>query len=82
MILYIIGAIGLLAVAISWIPETIRSIKTKKSGLEPRFNIVYMVGSFLLIVYAIGIWDYIFMILNVITFILATANLWYTLRNR
>lgn len=80
MIFYILGTIGLLAVAVSWIPETLRTLRTKKSGLELRFNIIYMVGSFLLMVYAVSIWDYIFIALNSITFILATVNAFYTIK--
>jgi lipid-A-disaccharide synthase-like uncharacterized protein len=76
----IIGIIGLILIAVSWIPETIRTIKTKKSGLEWHFNLIYVLGSLGLIVYSIHIWDYIFMALNIAAFLLSSINLYYTLR--
>lgn len=76
----ILGIIGLILIAFSWIPETIRTIRTKKSGLEWHFNLIYVIGSLCLIIYSIHIWDYIFMALNVAAFLLSTINLYYTLR--
>ncbi|MBW2987707.1 hypothetical protein KY336_04105 [Candidatus Woesearchaeota archaeon] len=76
----IIGIIGLILIALSWIPETIRTIKTKKSGLEWHFNLIYVFGSLGLIVYSVYIWDYIFMALNIAAFLLSSINLYYTLR--
>ncbi|MBD3259865.1 hypothetical protein GF371_04525 [Candidatus Woesearchaeota archaeon] len=75
----IIGILGLILIAVSWVPETLRTIKTRKSGLEWHFNLIYVIGSFCLIVYSVYIWDYIFMALNAAAFVLSSINLFYTL---
>jgi lipid-A-disaccharide synthase-like uncharacterized protein len=80
--LEIIGTIGLIAVACVWIPETIRTLKTKKSGLEPKFNLVYVAGSLLLVAYSVGINDMIFIALNSFASIMSLINLYYTIKEK
>lgn len=77
-----IGIIGMALIIIAWVPETIRTLRTKKTGLELRFNIIYVLGSLLLTVYAITIQDIIFTTLNAILFLISLLNLRYTLRER
>ncbi|MCJ7817190.1 MAG: lipid-A-disaccharide synthase N-terminal domain-containing protein [Candidatus Aenigmarchaeota archaeon] len=80
--LEVIGTIGLIAVAAAWIPETIRTLKTKKSGLELKFNLVYVAGSLVLVAYSVGINDMIFIALNTFASIMSLINLYYTIKEK
>jgi lipid-A-disaccharide synthase-like uncharacterized protein len=80
--LEIIGTIGLIAVACAWIPETIRTLRTKKSGLELKFNLVYVAGSLLLVAYSVGINDMIFILLNSFASVMSLINLYYTVKEK
>ena len=60
----ILGVIGLILIAVAWLPQIIDIIKTKKSGLNIKFALIYVIGSFVLVIYSIQIKDTIFLILN------------------
>jgi lipid-A-disaccharide synthase-like uncharacterized protein len=77
-----IGIIGAVLIALSWIPETIRTIKTKKTGLDLEFVSVYVLGSIFLAIYSISIKDYIFIGLNIFASSLAIFNLIYTIKEK
>ena len=71
----IIGIIGLLLLAVGWIPETIKIIKEKRSRIDLRFGMLYVTGSFLLIIYSIQIRDYIFLVLNSFVMVMSAISL-------
>ncbi|MFP4112490.1 MAG: hypothetical protein ACLFUO_05825 [Candidatus Woesearchaeota archaeon] len=79
MIDRILGILGALLLGISWIPETIRTIKTKSTGLEIRFISIYMLGSLMLLFYSIAITDPVFVGLNLFASALAIINFIYTI---
>lgn len=72
-----VGIIGMLCIVAAWIPQTIRTIRTKIVGIEPRFLWLYLIGSASLTAYAISISDIIFMTLNGIATILDVINMYY-----
>jgi lipid-A-disaccharide synthase-like uncharacterized protein len=76
----IIGVIGLILVAISWIPQLFKIFKAKKSGLDWRFAFVYVLGSLGLVIYSIQIKDIVFLILNSSTFFMGFLGLILTLK--
>ncbi|MBR9706456.1 hypothetical protein GOV14_05450 [Candidatus Pacearchaeota archaeon] len=78
----IIGTIGLILIALSWLPQIIEILKTKKSGLNPKFALIYVLGSIALIIHAIEIKDTIFIILNSTAGLMSFLGLYYTLKYR
>ena len=76
----ILGILGLALLAIGWIPETIKVIKEKRSRIDKKFGILYVLGSLLLLIYSIQIKDYIFLILNFIVMIMSGISLIFSLR--
>lgn len=72
-----VGIIGMLCIVAAWVPQTIRTIRTKITGMEPRFLWLYLVGSASLMAYAISISDLIFMTLNGIATIFDIINIYY-----
>lgn len=79
MLIELIGTLGAFLIAASWIPETIRTVKTKATGLEIKFISIYLTGSIFLAVYSIAIQDYVFIGLNSFASLLAIVNFVYTL---
>lgn len=73
-----IGFLGALGIAISWIPQTIRTFKTKKTGLDLRFNMIYVAASLLLTIYSFMIDDLVFIVLNLFATSLSSFNLYYS----
>ena len=76
----IIGVIGLILIAFSWFPQVVEIIKTKKSGLNIKFALIYVLGSVALIIHAIQINDTIFIILNSIAALMSFLGLYYTIK--
>ncbi|MBI4406371.1 hypothetical protein HY571_00470 [Candidatus Micrarchaeota archaeon] len=75
---YYVGLAGLILLLIAWIPETLRTIREKKSPIELKFSLVYALGSFSLMTYAYLLGDLIFTILNLLTTLLALMNSYYS----
>ena len=78
----ILGIIGLILIAVAWLPQIIETIKTKKSGLNIKFALIYVIGSFALVVYSIQIKDTIFLILNSLATLMSFTGLFYTIKYR
>jgi len=78
----ILGIIGLVLIAVAWLPQIIDTIKTKKSGLNIKFALIYVIGSFVLVVYSIQIKDTIFLILNSLATLMSFTGLFYTIKYR
>ena len=75
-----IGIIGLILLALGWIPETISIIKEKRSRINWKFGTLYVIGSLLLVAYSIQIKDTIFLILNLFVAIMAAISLYYSVK--
>ena len=78
----ILGIIGLVLIAVAWLPQIIDTIKTKKSGLNINFALIYVIGSFALVIYSIQIKDTIFLILNSLAVLMSFTGLFYTIKYR
>ncbi|MCS7109630.1 MAG: lipid-A-disaccharide synthase N-terminal domain-containing protein [Candidatus Micrarchaeota archaeon] len=72
-----IGIIGMIFIVLAWIPQTIKTIRTKKVGMEPKFLWFYMLGCIGLVLYSIYIYDFIFISLNTIALFLNLINIYY-----
>ena len=77
-----IGIIGLVLIAVSWLPQVIEIIKTKKSGLNIWFALTYVLGSIALVIYAVQIKDTIFIVLNSLAGLISFIGLVYTIKYR
>jgi lipid-A-disaccharide synthase-like uncharacterized protein len=75
----IIGYIGLIAIIVCWIPQSLETIKLGRCPVNLWFLILSVVGSLSLAVYAISIGDSIFGTLNSVTTFGALLNLYYKL---
>lgn len=82
MIKPLIGITGLLFIALSWIPQIIQTIKTKKSGISLKFGLSQFIGGLFIIIYSYLINQILFLILNITVLILVTINLIYAFKER
>ena len=71
------GLIGMVCIVVAWIPQTLRTIRTKKVGVEPKFLWFYLFGCIGLVIYSVYIQDAIFIGLNSISFLLNFINIFY-----
>lgn len=76
----ILGIIGLICIAIGWIPQVVEIVKKKKSNLNLSFALLYTIGSLSLVVYALQINDWIFVALNGFALLMSSIGLFYTIR--
>jgi len=76
-----IGILGLILVAIGWIPQIIEIKKTKKNKLNLKFNLLYTFGSLALTIYAVYIYDIVFILLNGFAFLMSSVGLFYKFKN-
>lgn len=76
----ILGIVGLVCIAIGWIPQIVEIVKTKKSSLNLGFSLLYTVGSLSLVLYALQIRDWIFTLLNGFALLMSSIGLFYTVR--
>lgn len=76
MFMYI-GYIGLLLVAICWIPQSLETFRAGKCGVNLHFLILSTLGSVCLTIYAVARNDVVFSVLNTLTAIGAIINLYY-----
>ena len=75
-----IGILGLILISVGWIPQTLEIIKTKKNGINLKFNILYSLGSLSLTIYAIYINDIVFILLNGFALLMSGIGLAYKFR--
>ena len=75
-----LGILGLVLIALGWIPETLKIIRTKKNNLNLKFNLLYTLGSLSLTLYAIYLQDTIFIVLNAFAFFMSGIGLMYKFR--
>lgn len=72
-----LGYVGLAALALCWIPQSIETIKLGRCNVNLTFLILSAVGSSTLAFYAFSIHDTIFTILNALTTAGAMINIYY-----
>jgi lipid-A-disaccharide synthase-like uncharacterized protein len=77
-----IGLIGLILLALAWLPQTYSVIKKKKSNINPLFGTFYVIGSLILVYYSIQIQDNIFLILNITVAIMSAISLYFSTGKR
>jgi len=77
---FIMGLIGAILVALSWIPQTFAIIKKEKINIDIKFGVMYIIGGILLIIYSIQIKDIIFLILNLLVVIMSSTSLIYSIK--
>ena len=75
-----IGFIGLILLAVGWVPETIKVIRDKHSTIDTKFGVLYCAGSLLLVIYSIQIMDYIFVVLNSLAAIMSAVSLYFSVK--
>ena len=74
-----IGYVGLGALVLCWIPQSVETIKLGWCPVNLAFLILSAVGSSTLAIYAFSLGDPVFSILNVITTAGAGLNIYYKL---
>jgi len=72
-----VGVLGAVLLLIAWIPQTLRTIKTRKVGMERKFLYIYLLGSLFLTIYAYSLEDWVFLILNAVATLMAAINIYY-----
>lgn len=72
-----IGYVGLVLLAVCWIPQSWETIKRGRCEVNLLFLILSSLGSISLMIYAITIGDTVFSLLNAITTVGALINLFY-----
>ncbi len=72
-----IGYVGLAALAICWVPQSIETIKGGRCEINLAFLVLYLIGSIGMLVYAMDLGDLIFSLLNGLTTVGALLNLFY-----
>ena len=78
----LLGWIGLLGIAVAWIPQTYHVIVTQRTTIPLSFTIVYIIGSLLLVIYSWLLQDPVFIVLNLLATLSACVHLTVTLRCR
>jgi len=74
-----IGYVGLIALVICWIPQSLETIRLGRCPVNLTFLVLSSVGSFSLAVYAFSRGDPVFTALNIVTTLGALLNLYYKL---
>jgi lipid-A-disaccharide synthase-like uncharacterized protein len=72
-----LGYVGLAALALCWIPQSIETIKLGRCNVNSTFLILSAVGSSTLAFYAFSINDTVFTLLNTLTTAGAIINIYY-----
>lgn len=78
----LIGWLGMIFIAIAFIPETIATIKKGKSELENSFVLPYLVGVLLIIYYSFQINSMPFVALNAILLLFLAIDIYFLLAPR
>ena len=72
-----VGYVGLTALTVCWIPQSIDTIKQGRCPVNLMFLILSSLGSFILALYALSLGDPVFTILNTLTTLSAALNICY-----
>jgi len=76
-----VGVLGAVLLLIAWIPQTLRTIRTRRTGMEPKFLYIYFFGNLLLTAYAFLVSDRVFFVLNAALVLVAGINVYYYRRH-
>jgi len=76
----IIGILGAVLLAASWLPETYQTIKNKRCDANLEFILIYVIAAILLTIYSIQIKDLVFIGLNAFVVIESFINLVYKIK--
>lgn len=74
-----LGYVGLVMVAICWVPQSLETIRRGRCEINLLFLILSAVGSSCLMTYAFFGGDTVFSVLNAITTVGSSLNLYYKL---
>lgn len=74
-----IGYLGVAALVLCWIPQSIETIRAGRCNVNLAFLILSAIGSICLALYALSTGDPVFLILNIITTTGAGLNIYYKL---
>jgi lipid-A-disaccharide synthase-like uncharacterized protein len=72
-----IGYVGLTALALCWIPQSVETIRLGRCPVNLTFLVLSSIGSFTLAIYALSLGDPVFTILNTLTTLGAIINTFY-----
>jgi lipid-A-disaccharide synthase-like uncharacterized protein len=72
-----VGYVGLTALTVCWIPQSIETIKMGRCPVNLTFLVLSSAGSFILAIYAWSLGDPVFMLLNTLTTLSAALNIFY-----
>jgi len=74
-----IGYVGLVALALCWIPQSVETIRRGRCPVNLMFLVLSSIGSFSLALYALSLGDPVFTMLNGITTLDALINIFHKL---
>jgi len=74
-----IGYVGLVALALCWIPQSVETIRGGRCPVNLMFLVLSSIGSFSLALYALSLGDPVFTMLNGITTLDALINIFHKL---
>lgn len=74
-----IGYVGLAALVVSWIPQSIETVKLGKCNINLAFLVLVFIGSVCLALYAWSIGDTVFGLLNSLSMVGVLLNVYYKL---
>ncbi|HLE31964.1 MAG TPA: hypothetical protein VJB38_05075 [Bacteroidota bacterium] len=77
MTLQWLGYVGLVALVLCWIPQSLETIRLGRCPVNLSFLVLASLGSFSLAIYAFSLGDPVFTVLNVLTTLGAMLNLYY-----
>lgn len=72
-----IGYLGIATLVLSWIPQSIETIKLGRCQVNTTFLVLISLGNVSLAVYALSLGDMIFSVLNILTSFGSGINLYY-----
>lgn len=74
-----IGYVGLVALALCWIPQSVETIRRGRCPVNLMFLVLSSIGSFSLALYALSLGDPVFTMLKGITTLDALINIFHKL---
>lgn len=72
-----LGYIGLVALVVCWIPQSIETIRLGRCPVNLKFLVLSALGSLSLALYALSLADPVFTSLNILTTLGALFNIYY-----
>ncbi len=77
MTLQWLGYVGLIALVLCWIPQSIETVRLGRCPVNLTFLVLSSLGSFCLAIYALSLGDPVFTVLNILTTLGALLNIYY-----